>query len=288
MANNLRLLPLIAVAVGGVIAVRAVGSIEAMPAFLKSATAWAEAPKADGAAKTAEAKDKSRGKAEKATSADDTAADAAEAAADSPSGDDKALSVLDTAQPAAATAKAAPVCATSVDDLAKQAGMSPSELKVIQALAQRRAELDAREKQMATQEQLIAAAESKLDGRIKQLGDLKTQVQALLDQANKTGDEDVARMVKVYESMKPKDAAKVMETLKDEVRLPIAAKMKERNLAAVLAQMQPDKARDLTEKLAQRMKRADDLQNRLDKVNAAGGAAAPAPAKPAAQAPAKK
>jgi flagellar motility protein MotE (MotC chaperone) len=279
MANHLRLLPLIAVAVGGVIAVRAVGSIEAMPAFLKSATAWAEAPKADGEAKKGEAKKgEAKPKPEKANSADDTATDAAESAAGSVSGDDKALSVLDAAQPAAA--KAAPVCATSVDDLAKQAGMSPSELKVIQALAQRRAELDAREKQMATQEQLIAAAESKLDGRIKQLGDLKTQVQALLDQANKTGDDDVARMVKVYESMKPKDAAKVMETLKDDVRLPIASKMKERNLAAMLAQMQPDKARDLTEKLAQRMKKADDLQNRLDKVNAAGAApATPAPAK---------
>ncbi|UDF02725.1 MotE family protein [Asticcacaulis sp. AND118] len=271
MANNLRLLPLIAVAVGGVIAVRAVGSIEAMPEFLKSATAWAEAPAKD-------AKTPAKGKAAEKTDSpdDDTTSDAADAAAASAAGDSEALSILDAAQPAAATAKAAPVCATSVDDLAKQAGMSPSELRVIQSLAQRRAELDAREKQMATQEQLIAAAEAKLDGRIKQLGDLKTQVQSLLDQASKTGDEDVARMVKVYESMKPKDAAKVMETLKDDVRLPIASKMKERNLAAMLAQMQPDKARDLTEKLAQRMKKADDLQNRLDKVNTAAAPATPA------------
>lgn len=273
MANHLRLLPLIAVAVGGVIAVRAVGSIEAMPEVFKSATAWAEAPAKD-------AKAPAKGKAAEKTDSpdDDTTSDAADAAADSATGDSEALSILDAAQPAAATAKAAPVCATSVDDLAKQAGMSPSELRVIQSLAQRRAELDAREKQMATQEQLIAAAEAKLDGRIKQLGDLKTQVQTLLDQASKTGDEDVARMVKVYESMKPKDAAKVMETLKDDVRLPIASKMKERNLAAMLAQMSPDKARDLTEKLAQRMKKADDLQNRLDKVNTAAAPAAPAPA----------
>ncbi|MFT3995767.1 MAG: hypothetical protein QM667_00045 [Asticcacaulis sp.] len=275
MANHLRLLPLIAVAVGGVIAVRAVGSIEAVPAFMKSATAWAE-----GAEKKTPDKAKTpAGKSgEKAGSADDTAAEAAESAAAATGGGDEALSILDAATPAAAPA---PVCATSVDDLARQAGMSPSELKVIQSLAQRRTELDAREKQIGTQEQLITAAEAKLDGRIKQLTDLKTQVQALLDEANKTGDQDVVRMVKVYESMKPKDAARVFETLKDDVRLPIAGKMKERNLAAVLAQMSPDKARDLTEKLSQRMKKADDLQNRLDKVNAAG-AAAPA------QTPAKK
>jgi len=277
MANPYRLLPLIAVAVGGVIAVRAVSSIEAVPQFFKSATAWAESAEKKPAEKKSAEKPGNK-RAETADSPeDDTVSDEAGSAAAS---DDQALSILDAAKPAAAPA---PVCATSVEDLARQAGMSPSELKVIQALAQRRAELDAREKQMATQEQLINAAEAKLDGRIKQLGDLKTQVQALLDQASKAGDQDVLRMVKVYESMKPKDAARVFETLKDDVRLPIAAKMKERNLAAVLAQMSPDKARDLTEKLADRMKRADDLQNRLDKVNAAGGGAAPG-AKPAAPA----
>ncbi|ESQ80085.1 MotE family protein [Asticcacaulis sp. YBE204] len=275
MAYNLRLLPLIAVAVGGVIAVRAVGSIEAMPAFLKSATAWAEG------AEKAKPEPKKDAKAEPKAVGDEGATEEA-ADAGSASGDD-ALSILDMASPAAA--KAAPVCATSVEDLAKQAGMSPSELQVLQSLAQRRAELDAREKQIATQEQLIATAEAKLDGRIKQLTDLKGQVQGLLDEASKTGDQDVLRMVKVYESMKPKDAAKVFETLKDDVRLPIAAKMKERNLAAVLAQMTPDKARDLTEKLSQRMKKADDLQNKLDKATAPGAAnqAANAP-KPAANA----
>jgi len=278
MANSLRLLPLIAVAVGGVIAVRAVGSIEAVPQLFKSATAWAESTDKKTPARAAR---KATGPEKGDNPYDDTVSDEAESAAAS---DDQALSILDAAQPAAAPA---PVCATSVDDLARQAGMSPSELRVIQSLAQRRSELDAREKQMSTQEQLINAAEAKLDGRIKQLGDLKAQVQALLDDANKAGDQDVLRMVKVYESMKPKDAARVFETLKDDVRLPIAAKMKERNLAAVLAQMSPDKARDLTEKLAQRMKKADDLQNRLDKVNAAGGGASAAPgAKAAAPAPA--
>lgn len=269
MANHMRLLPLIAVAVGGVLAVRVVTSLDAVPDVLKSATAWAE-----GNEKAAKPEAKAAAKA----ASDDAAAEEAMAAEASAQGDTDALSVLDAANPAAANAKPAPVCATSVADLARQAGMSPSELQVLQSLAQRRTELDAREKQMATQEQLIAAAEAKLDGRIKQLSDMKSQVQALLDEANKTGDQDVLRMVKVYESMKPKDAAKVMETLKDDVRLPIAAKMKERNLAAVLAQMQPDKARDLTEKLSSRMKKADNLQNQLDKVNAPGGNQSPKPA----------
>jgi len=103
-------------------------------------------------------------------------------------------------------------------------------------------------------------------------------------------------MVKVYESMKPKDAAAVLTTMSDEVRLPIAAGMKDRALAAILGAMTPDAARDLTEKLTNRMKSTGGLQQQLDKMtangNTASGAsssAAPAakgakPAKPAAAA----
>jgi flagellar motility protein MotE (MotC chaperone) len=175
--------------------------------------------------------------------------------------------VMDMATPAATVAPA-PVCATSINDLAKQAGMSPSELQVLQSLGTRRTQLDAREKQIASQEALIQAADAKLDGRIKQMEALKGQIQALLDQANKGADDDTARMIKVYEAMKPKDAARVLETMRDDVRLPIAAKMKERSLAAVLAQMTPNGAKELTEKLAMRMKQSEDIQSKLNQMAA--------------------
>jgi flagellar motility protein MotE (MotC chaperone) len=188
----------------------------------------------------------------------------------------------DASSPAAAEVKQAPLCATSAADLAKQAGISQTELTIIQSLGARRQQLDARESSLNSQAQLIDAASAKLDGRIKQMADLKAQVQALLGQANKQADDDQARMIKVYESMKPKDAAAVLATMSDDVRLPIAAKMKEAKLAAVLGAMGTDQARDLTEKLANRMKKTTDASARLNQV--AGGAgvkpAAPAPAKP--------
>jgi flagellar motility protein MotE (MotC chaperone) len=286
MSNLPRILPLIAIAIGGVLAVRVVGSIDALPDMFKSATAWAE-----GAEPKAAPKPATPSKTETSQKASDVAAAEEAAVAEASATSGGASDIKDIALPAA-TKSAAPVCPTSIDDLAKQAGMSPTELTVLQSLGTRRAELEEREKQMNSQEQLIKAAEGKLDGRIKQMGELKAQIQALLDQASKAADDDVSRMVKVYESMKPKDAAKVMETLKDDVRIPIAAKMKERNLAAILAQMRPDAARDLTEKLAGRLKKADGLQSQLDKVNApsqsSGQAPAKTPQKPAPQTPAPK
>ena len=86
--------------------------------------------------------------------------------------------------------------------------------------------------------------------------------------------------MKVFELMKPKDAAPRMVLLDDAVRLPVAAKMKERALSPIIANMPPVEAKKLTEALARRF--AD-----VKKVAAAAQAAAgplPAAPRPAAQA----
>lgn len=277
-----RFLPLVAVAVAGVFALKAITSLEVMPDVFKQATAFAaDAKKGDK-------------KADKpARTATPKAAKGEIARADDPTrsyGVDPALLAADAAsqaRDAAATAPMAPICATSVDDLAKQAGISPNELNILQNLGQRRAQLDQREQQLNARAQLIEAADSKLDARITQLADLKTQIQGLLDQANKVQDDDTTRLVAVYAAMKPKDAAAAMTIMNDDVRLPIAAKMKDRSLAAILGAMSADAARDLTEKLAKRMQRADGLQQQLDKTTA-GGPSAPGPAPAKTATPAKK
>jgi flagellar motility protein MotE (MotC chaperone) len=273
-----RFLPLVAVAVAGVFAVKAITSLEVMPDVFKAATAFAaDAQKSDRKTDKAAVK-KAAPKAEKGEV--DRADDPTRSY-----GVDPALLAADAAsqaRDAAATAAMTPICATSVDDLAKQAGISPNELNILQSLGQRRAQLDQREQQLNSRAQLIEAADSKLDARITQLADLKTQIQGLLDQATKVQDDDTTRLVAVYAAMKPKDAAAALTIMSDDVRLPIAAKMKDRSLAAILGAMSPDAARDLTEKLAKRMQRADGLQQQLNKTTA-GGPAAPGPAKPAAQ-----
>jgi len=83
-----------------------------------------------------------------------------------------------------------------------------------------------------------------------------------------------------------------MVLLDDAVRLPIAAKMKERALSAILANMPPAEAKKLTESLAKRFSAAQMLaQNGIaqaDPATPAPASASPKPAKAAASAPAKK
>ncbi|MBX3478130.1 MAG: hypothetical protein KF910_11005, partial [Brevundimonas sp.] len=226
MARLPRILPLVAIAIGGVVAVRAIG---VAPGLFEGAKAWAEeaVPAAEGAA----------------------------------------------------PARAAPaVCALSPEQLAQQAGLSPAELRVIQSLKDRRAELDIRDNDFATMLPLMAAAEQKLDARTQALTALKAELQTLLGQVDEREQAEIDRMVAVYSAMRPKEAARVFASLDDRVRLPVAAAMRPRALAAIMAQMDPAAARQLTEKLARRFESQQAAAQAAIAASATETAAVPAPA----------
>ena len=130
----------------------------------------------------------------------------------------------------------------------------------------------------------MAAAEAKLDAKVKALNGLKTDIESLMGEAEVRENAEVARMVKVFEGMKPKDSAARMTVLDDSVRLPIAAAMKERALSAMLAAMPPDEAKRLTESLASRFEAARALGKALNATETAAARNIPGPAAPAAKA----
>ena len=258
MKNVPRILPIVGVAVVGVLAVNALAGAKSVPDLLSGAKAFAEGAKAD----------KKDAKGEEAASADGAATDAA--------------------------AKAAPprICAPSATDLAKEAGLSPAELRVLQSLGARRGQLDQREQDIDVQLQLLAAAEAKLDAKMKTLNGMKGEIQGLLGQADSQKAAEVDRMVTVFSAMKPKDAAVRLTVLEDSVRLPIAAKMKERTLAMILANMAPGDAKVLTERLASRFSGDAIAKGKAAVADnaaapAAGGQQAAAPALAGAGAPKK-
>ncbi len=125
-----------------------------------------------------------------------------------------------------------------------------SEDAILQRLAERRAELDKRESDLQMREALVDAAEKKLDERTKALQDLETQVNALVDQKQAEEDAGFKAVVSMYETMKPKDAAAIFDTLDINVLLKIARAMNPRKMAPVLAAMSAQPAELLTTALA--------------------------------------
>ncbi|MDQ0462371.1 flagellar motility protein MotE (MotC chaperone) [Caulobacter ginsengisoli] len=165
------------------------------------------------------------------------------------------------AVPPVTGAKPAPVCAPTAAELAKEAGLSPAELQILQSLGVRRGELDAQAQTIETNQQLLAAAAGKLDERVKALAQLKTDIQALLVQSDAQQKAENLRLITVYSNMKPKDAALRMSLLDDSVLVPIAAGMKERILAAIIAKMDGPVAKKLTENLARRYAAAQVIKD---------------------------
>ena len=123
--------------------------------------------------------------------------------------------------------------------------------EVFEDMAARRKKLDRREKELMTREALIRAAEQELDRKYQELTTLRHEIESLLEQQS---EEEVARiqsLVKIYETMKPKEAARIFDTLDLDVLVTVMSRMSERRLSPILANMNPERARTITIMLAE-------------------------------------
>ena len=148
--------------------------------------------------------------------------------------------------------------------------VSDSERTLLLDLRQRRMELDARETALATRESILAAAEHRISVRVDELTSLQVRLESLETARRERDDANWRGMVKLYEAMKPRDAAVIFNDLDQAVLLPILDRMKEAKAALVLAAMQPDRARQATDELAR-------LRLKANAIPAIAGSLMPSP-----------
>ncbi len=85
---------------------------------------------------------------------------------------------------------------------------------------------------------------------------LESTVNDLLGQLDEAQEQRLAVSVDVYQRMRAKDAATVFDGLDDGVLVQVASRMRQANLAEVMGRMEPDRARALTQMLADRARHA--------------------------------
>ena len=130
--------------------------------------------------------------------------------------------------------------------------LTQAEIDLLQQLAERRQTIEAREREADMREAMLKAAESRIDKKVDEMKALQATIEDLVAQYDDQKAAKVASLVKIYENMKPKDAARIFEELDMDTLLLVAERMKERRLAPIMAEMNPGKARDVTVDLAQR------------------------------------
>jgi flagellar motility protein MotE (MotC chaperone) len=178
--------------------------------------------------------------------------------------------------PAEPKAKEAPV-ECPPPDFAAQAGLSASEVDVLQSLGQRRTELDQRATDIDTQAALLDATEKRVNERIAELKRVEAAVGALLAKADNSENEKTAAMVNVYSKMKAKQAAAIFNDLDDDVLVEVAANMKQANLSEIMGAMDVEKARKLTKMLMLRDRLPADIIGKAADLTPPPGAPAPKP-----------
>ena len=120
--------------------------------------------------------------------------------------------------------------------------VSESERALLQDLRQRRKELDARAEAVKARESVLAATEQKLAARVRELQTLQKKLEVLDAAQKQKEDSGWQGLVKLYEAMRPKDAATIFNDLQMPVLIQVMDRMKDAKAAAVMAAMNPDKA----------------------------------------------
>ena len=140
------------------------------------------------------------------------------------------------------------------DPSAPKVYFTKTELELLQSLSVRKKELEDREKSISLKESSLSVIETNISSKIKELQDLQLQLSDILKQYEQKEDEKIKSLVKVYESMKPNEAAKIFDQLQMSILLEVAVRMKEAKLAQIIAKMDTYKAKELTVELANRRK----------------------------------
>jgi flagellar motility protein MotE (MotC chaperone) len=135
---------------------------------------------------------------------------------------------------------------------------SPAEIAVLERLQERRAELEARAKEIEMRESLLKAAEKRLEGRFAELKDLEARLNNTLQQRDEAEAARFKNVVTMYENMKPKDAAKIFDRLDIKMLVEVAREINPRRMSDIMAQMSPDAAQQLTVELAARVATKDN------------------------------
>ena len=153
-------------------------------------------------------------------------------------------------EPLEETAPGKPV--ETVEPLIPLGSGSASERAILERLQQRRQELDRHSNELDMRENLLKAAEQRIEARITELKQLEATVGTAQREQEESDAQRMRSLVLMYEAMKPKDAARIFDRLEIGILVDVTSAMKPAKVADAMAAMDADAAKRLTVALAAR------------------------------------
>ena len=160
---------------------------------------------------------------------------------------------LPTAETSTATAgeKApAPRQAATLHNSEQLVLLPTGDIPLLQSLQERQAHLDARVQQLDKREEELRFVQQQVEEKLAMLTTLRKAVGALLEEKEAFEEKRFEHLVKVYEGMKPEEAASLIERLNEDTAVKLFYRMKEKKVGQILGLVKPEMAAKLSERLA--------------------------------------
>lgn len=147
--------------------------------------------------------------------------------------------------------------ATGNDPIAPEAVVEvcqpPAEMAALIAELQNREQrLNLREEQINARMQALVLADREIEQKLTRLAESESSLRATLALAATAAEDDISRLVTVYEAMKPKEAAILFEEMSPEFAAGFLGRMRPEAAAGILAGLTPQSAYSLSVILAGR------------------------------------
>lgn len=127
-----------------------------------------------------------------------------------------------------------------------EAETSAAEMDLLGKLVERREQLEKRSRDLDAREALLKITEQRVDQKIKEMDLMRQQIQSLVNQVAGAQQAQLGNLIKIYETMKPDEAARIFETLDMPILLGVIQGMKPARTALVMAKLSAEKAREVT------------------------------------------
>lgn len=128
----------------------------------------------------------------------------------------------------------------------------PSSAETLSILEQRELELKRKEQSLQEQEQHLLQMQKEVEQKLQELIALQKEIHTFRTEKSEAKNANIRSLAQIYGSMKPKEAAKLLENMDEKLVVNLLSTMKANEAAEILAIMDFKKAAKISEALTQR------------------------------------
>lgn len=137
--------------------------------------------------------------------------------------------------------------------------VTTADVPLLTSLKERQARLEGlevKERQLVEREEGIRLVQQQIEAQLAALTTLRQEIEALLTEKEAFEEQRFEHLVKVYEGMRPAEAAALVERLTEDTAVRLFFRMKDKKVGKILEAVRPDVAARLSERLAAMQQKA--------------------------------